>query len=281
MHDSIIIENRELAHLKMLDVRQASKLMLLLLAMCTALLATCSGPLALFATPTPTPTNTPTDTPTSTSTFTPTNTSTPTNTATFTQTPTITPTPTITDTPTITPTPTFDFPDVTVLMNAHCRFGPAKAYLHAIDLLEGDRGLVWNRNYNGSWLWVKWDEEPWPCWVSASVVEVVGDIFSVVEYYPRLPQSTLYGPVRKVWAERHGDQVTVSWEGIWMTEDDFRGYLIKATLCQNGFLFDVAAHTNGTTYTLKDEQSCSKTSKARLYAVEKHGYTDPVAIPWP
>ena len=103
-------------------------------------LSGCQSVQAFFATPTPTASNTPTPT------FTPTATDTPTPT----DTPTITPTPTITDTPTITPTPTFDFPDVTVNQQAHCRYGPNKNYLHAGDLYLGDHGVVWNRNSSSS-----------------------------------------------------------------------------------------------------------------------------------
>ncbi len=244
-------------------------------------LSACASPLRLFATATPTPSATPTPTRTATPTPTPSETPTPTATPTVTSTPTITPTPTVTDTPTITPTPTFDFPDVTVKMQAHCRYGPAKAYLHAGDLYPGDHGLVWNRNYDGSWLWVKWDKQSWPCWVSASVVEVEGDVFTVVVYYRPLPKSTLYGPPKKVRAVRQGDQVVVSWDAVWMTEDDFRGYLIEARICRNGYLLDVAVHTNGTSYTFNDDTNCSRASSGKLYAVEKHGYTDPVSIPWP
>jgi hypothetical protein len=198
-----------------------------------------------------------------------------------TSTATITLTPTITQTPTITPTPTFDFPDVTVAMQAHCRYGPAKAYLHAGDLYPGDHGLVWNRNRNASWLWVKWDKQAWACWVSASVVEIDGDPFTVVEYYHPLPVSSLYGPPKNVQAARNGDQVTVTWDSVWMTQDDFRGYFIKASICQNGLRFDTYVHTNGTSYTFKDEGGCSGSSSGKLYAVEKHGYTDSVPIPWP
>src|SRR4030042_1450831 len=81
-----------------------------------ALSSGCAGVAAWFATPTPTPTYTPTVTPT----------------------PTETPTPTMTPTPTHTPTPTFDFPDITVSVEqAHCRFGPGTAYLHAFTVYHG------------------------------------------------------------------------------------------------------------------------------------------------
>ena len=166
-------------------------------------------------------------------------------------------------------------------MNAHCRYGPGTAYLHAADLYTGDEGQLWNRNYNGTWLWVRFDKLHYACWVSASVVEVEGDIFSVVPYFHPLPKSTLYGPVQKVVADRVGNEVIVTWEEVWMTEDDFRGYLIEAQVCQNGFFIDVAYHTEKTTMTILDETTCDQQSNGRLYAVEKHGYTDPANIPSP
>jgi hypothetical protein len=109
-----------------------------------------------------------TDTPTPTSTFT--------LTPTETFTPTVTFTPTITLTPTITSTPTFAFPTVTVNKQAHCRYGPSVAYLHAADLYLGDVGTVRNRYVNSNWLYVKFDKLNYFCWVAPSVVDVVGDV---------------------------------------------------------------------------------------------------------
>src|SRR3990172_2620076 len=117
-------------------------LAILLAAVMGVLLVGCQSVQALIlpATATATPTATATDT------------ATPTSTSTATDPPTSTLTPTITETPTITPTPTFDFPDVTVSEQAHCRYGPNKSYLHAGDLYAGDHGMLWNRNSNGTWL---------------------------------------------------------------------------------------------------------------------------------
>ncbi len=222
-------------------------------------------------------------TPTLTATSSPTRTSTPTATATptATETPTITLTPTITDTPTITPTPTFDFPDVTVREQAHCRYGPNKNYLHAGDLYAGDHGVLWNRNSNGTWLWVRFDKLWYACWVAASVVDVDGDIFSVVRITTKLPHSVLYDPPDIVEAVRDGDKVTITWEPVYMTVDDDRGYFVEATVCQGGQLVFYPIAVDGTSVTIKDETSCDGDSKAKLYTVEKHGYTDPVAVPWP
>ena len=166
-------------------------------------------------------------------------------------------------------------------MQAFCRYGPGTAYLPAGDLYEGDHGLVWNRNPSGTWLWVRFDKLHYACWVAASVTEIEGDVFTVAAYFPPLPKSTLYGPPGNVQASRNGDQVTVTWNRVPMTEDDDRGYLIQARLCQNGFLFDTAVHTNDTSYTFVDQQDCKGDSSGKLYTVEKHGYTDWVAVPWP
>ncbi|MGW8144854.1 MAG: hypothetical protein ACWGN2_10695 [Anaerolineales bacterium] len=166
-------------------------------------------------------------------------------------------------------------------MQANCRYGPGTAYLYAHDLYEGDHGEVNGRNYSGTWLWIQPDDLDWHCWVAASVVEIEGDINSVVVHSSQLPHSTLYGPPENVQASRKDDRVVVSWNAVWMTDDDDRGYLIEATVCQNGNLISVAVQTDRPKYTFTDELNCEGDSGGRLYAVEKHGYTDPVPIPWP
>jgi hypothetical protein len=117
--------------------------------------------------------------------------------------------------------------------------------------------------------------------VAASLLDIEGDIFTISTYFPPLPKSSLYTAPRKVIASRSGDQVIVTWEEVWMTEDDYRGYLLEAKICQNGYMVDVAVHAEKTSYTFRDERICEEQSKGRLYAVEKHGYTDSVSIPWP
>jgi hypothetical protein len=231
-----------------------------------------------------------TETSTPTLTVTPTFTVTSTPTVTFT--PTDTPTPTITPTFTITPSPTFDFPSVVVsVAQAHCRYGPSVAYLHAADLYQGDTGTVRGRYQNSNWLQVRFDKLSYFCWVSPSVVTVSGDI-SRIRYVAHsnvnMPgPSALYGPPTRVWATRQGDQVTISWDEVWMTEDDDRGYFIEAYVCQNGaylwFTVGEGTLTNQhiTSYTVTDQAGCAYPSYGNLYAVEKHGYTTPVAIPWP
>jgi hypothetical protein len=82
-------------------------------------------------------------------------------------------------------------------------------------------------------------------------------------------------------AERQGDEVVVTWEDVWMTVDDDRGYMIEARVCAEAGLIDVVVATNKTSHNFTDLTSCEGDSGGRLYAVEKHGYTDSIPIDWP
>jgi len=231
------------------------------------------------ATLTPAP---PTDTSTPAFTFTPE----ATFTSTITSTPTITLTPTITFTPSITPTPTFSFPTVTVNKQAHCRYGPSTAFLHAADLYPGDTGMVNARFEYSSWLYIKFDKLGYYCWVAPSVVDVVGDVSTL--NYKELDLFSIgynqYGPPPNVNAIRNGDEVTITWDQVEMTKDKDRGYLIIAFVCQGGaYLWWTFSYPDQytTNYTVKDEAGCPVPSEGLLYTVEKHGFSKPAQIPWP
>jgi hypothetical protein len=191
----------------------------------------------------------------------------------------------VTETPGPSATPTFAFPAVTVNKQAHCRYGPATAYLHAADLYAGDVGTVRGRFNNSKWLYIKFDKLKYFCWVAPSVVDVVGDITMIKFTELRLPgPSVLYGPPKGVTATRNEDKVTISWEVLPMTDDDDRGYLLDIFVCQKGVYFwnpIALENRDQTSYTIKDEAGCPLASGGRLYAVEKHGYTSPVTLNWP
>jgi hypothetical protein len=219
-----------------------------------------------------------TETPASTLTFTPT--------ITETLIPTFTLTPSITPSPTISATPTFAFPTVTVNKQAHCRYGPSVAYLHAADLYPGDVGTVRGRFLYSKWLFVKFDKLNYFCWVAPSVVEVVGDISKIklTELNLQAIGSNQYGPPNILSVVRDGNKVTVTWQQIEMTKDKDRGYFWELFVCQNGnyiWWTDSYPDQFTTSFTVKDEAGCSEPSSGLLYTVEKHGYSDPVKIPWP
>ena len=185
-------------------------------------------------------------------------------------------------TPSITPTPTYDPPDARVLEQANCRYGPGAAYLYEWGLYPTDRVEIHGRNDQGTWVYV----DPWTyvdrCWVRADLVDVFrGDLFEAPVYYGRLPFSVLYKPPTNVRASRNGDEVQIVWNPVWMTEDDDRGYLIEAWVCQGGQLVFTPIHVNQPPAFFQDEAGCPQASMARLYTAEKHGYTQWVKVPWP
>lgn len=228
---------------------------------------------SLTLTPTPSPVPSLTPSPVPTATPTPTTTATPTATA--------SPTPTITQTPTVTPTSVL--PLVTVKEQANCRYGPGTAYLYAQGLYAGDTGVAGGRNYNGNWVWIKPDKSGWYCFAALSVLEVEQgrDIMRLpVSHWP-LPHSTFYHPPSNVDAVRDGNKVTVTWNKVSMTEDDDRGYLLEAFVCQDGNQIFMAVNPMKPRYVFIDDQSCPERSSALLYTVDKHGYSNPVKVPWP
>jgi hypothetical protein len=233
----------------------------------------CSMPSQILATATPLPpteTVTPSFTPTPEATFTP----------------TITLTPTITFTPSITPTPTFSFPSATVNKQAHCRYGPSVAFLHAADLYPGDTGQVNGRFEYSGWLYMKFDKLNYYCWVAPSVVDVVGDVNTLYYNEPDLQSVgySQYPAPGNISAVRNGDEVTISWDQVVMTADKDRGYLIIAFVCQGGaYLWWTFSYPDQytTSYTVKDEAGCPVPSEGLLYTVEKHGFSKPATIPWP
>jgi hypothetical protein len=213
-----------------------------------------------------------------------TGTETPTSTSTLAPTKTLTATPAVT--PTITATPTFAFPTVTVNKQAHCRYGPSVAYLHAADLYTGDVGTVRGRYVYGNWLYIKFDKLNYFCWAAPSVVDVVGDVSTLAYKELNLQSigSNMYGPPKNVSAVRDGNKVTISWEQVKMTLDDDRGYLLELFVCQDTIYMwwtDSYPDQYSSSYTVRDEAGCAQPSSGKLYTVEKHGFSEPVIIPWP
>lgn len=251
------------------------------------LLAACGGvetaqPTATAsATTLPSKTPAPTETPLPTGTATPTLTPTRTRPPTITRTPTITLTPTVTPTPTISPTPTRDYPDVVVKEQANCRYGPSIAYLYRWGLYAGDTAEVHGRNWNGTWYWIKPFNLDSHCWASEIVFEERIDAMALPYIQPILPKTTFAGPPTNVQAFRNGDRVTITWVPVPLSDDKRRGHLIEATQCINGSLIFQPYHTDGAEITIQDDQNCDKPSGALLYTAEKHGYSDPVQVPWP
>jgi hypothetical protein len=169
--------------------------------------------------------------------------------------------------------------------NLACLFGPAKTYLWARDLHQGDTGFVWGLAPVGVWLYVKMDKLDIPCWVYPSYLDIEGDVKTVKVQSVWLPiTDALYAAPRNVMAGREAGQVTITWEPVHMTQDDDRGYFLDVWVCQDGnyvWMPTGLPDQYHTSVTFKDQPGCSQPSGGKLYTVEKHGYTSPVNIPWP
>lgn len=199
------------------------------------------------------------------------------------------PTPFIPSTPTI--TPTFTAPRITILVTSACLYGPGSAYLYKYGLNATVRMTVIGRNMDGTWLSIKsaYDPASNACWIKSTLVKFdTGAIKDVPIVWTALPYSTLYKPPL-VSANRVGNEVSIFWQPVWMTEDDYVGYLIEVWVCQGGsqvFLpikYATSFDHNSTMMVIQveDDPGCDLPSSARIYTVEKHGYTDYRMIPWP
>jgi hypothetical protein len=164
-------------------------------------------------------------------------------------------------------------------------WGPAKQYLWGWDLRAGDTGTVYGRAPEGTWLYVFMDRVGKWCWISPYVINVAGDPSKLHVHQVILPiTDALYHSPTKISGVREGDQVTISWEAVWMTADDDNGYFLDVHVCQNGNYIwwptqKLTQYDTSATFT--DQTGCSEKSGGQIYTVEKHGYTSPVEIPWP
>jgi hypothetical protein len=175
---------------------------------------------------------------------------------------------------------------VVVNTQAHCRYGPSKAYLHAADLYPGDKGEVRGRFPYSNWLQIKFDKLAYWCWVSPSVVDVSGDITTVYETEVDLLKvgTSQYGPPKNINAVRNGKHVTITWNQVKMTKDKDRGYFIEAWVCQGGaYLWWTVSFDNQytTSYTVQDESGCGEPSGGEIRTVNKEGYSTAAKIKWP
>lgn len=208
--------------------------------------------------------------------------SSPSSTTTLIPSPSLTPLPTFTFTPGL--TPTYAILRGTVLEQANCRYGPGAAYLYKYGLYAGNNIEIIGRNEPGTWTVIRAIGGTNPCWVKASLLDIHGEVMSLAPAELPLPMSPYYGPLTGVFAERNGNDVTISWNLMELRAGDDSlqyPYLVEAWLCQNGqFTFSPIGSWE-TVVTVQDEPGCSNPSHARVYGVEKHGYTLWMNVPWP
>lgn len=208
----------------------------------------------------------------------------PSSTLTTTSTSTHTPTWVPSLTPSPSPSATYAILRGKVLEQANCRYGPGAAYLYKYGLYPGYNLEIIGRNETGTWIVIQAIGGTNPCWVKASLLDIKGEVMGLAPTSLSLPQSPYYGPLTGANAQRSGDNVTISWHPLVLRAGDDSlqfPYLVEAWLCQAGEIHFTPFGTWDTILTVQDQAGCTEPSHARVYGVEKHGYTNWVEIPWP
>jgi hypothetical protein len=240
-----------------------------------------TSPVDKFAQP---PTQSPVPSPSVDATIEPSPSPTPSLTSVPTQTPTAAPTFTPSETAAPSITPTYAILRGTILEQSNCRYGPGAAYLYKYGVYKDYYMDMIGRNSTGTWVVVQAIGGNNPCWVKASLINIKGDIVSLAPMSLPLPQSPYYGPLTGISAIRKGNMVILSWNPLILRAGDDSlqyPYLVEAWLCKNGQLSFSPIGTWDTILTVQDEAGCAEASHARVYGVEKHGYTAWVNFAWP
>lgn len=197
--------------------------------------------------------------------------------------PSITPTKPPTQSPTPSISPTYAILRGTVKEQSNCRYGPGAAYLYKYGLYSGNTLDIIGRNDTGTWILVRAIGGNNPCWIKASLMDIRGEVTSLAPGSLPLPQSPYYGPLTGVSSKRDADTVIISWDTLNLRAGDDSlqyPYLIEAWLCHAGQIVFESIGSWQTIVSVQDESGCSELSHARIYGVEKHGYTAWVTIPW-
>jgi hypothetical protein len=145
---------------------------------------------------------------------------------------------------------------------------------------------VIGRMEGSSWLLVRAIGGKNSCWVNGEYMELLGEKSALEPKDPHvvLPWSPYYGPLTGVSAIRKGDIVTVFWDPLYLRAGDDseqHPYVVEAWVCQDGeFVFSPVGSYN-LAEEIRDEPGCSQESHGRVFAAEKHGYTQWMKIRWP
>ena len=128
------------------------------------------------------------------------------------------------------------------------------------------------------------------CWIPAGEAQLQGGQVEDLPLAPtQFPRSEYEFGSPSATARRSGDEVTVSWETVYMSADEVQGYLIDAYVCQGGqyihlpvFVGVTYEQNTGTlTTTITDEPGCTELSRARIVSMGKRGFAEWEKIFWP
>ncbi len=171
--------------------------------------------------------------------------------------------------------------------HVNCYYGPSKAYLYKYGLLKGNRLDIIGWQPDTGYLQVKAIGGDNPCWMNMEFMDIAGDIQSVRPVSPedvKLPQSPYYPALAFAKAERSGNEVTITWSPLKLKAGDDseqEPYLLETWVCRDGKITFVPVGAYQNQAKVADEPGCGGLSHARVYGVEKHGYTKYLEFDWP
>ena len=193
--------------------------------------------------------------------------------------------PTFTPLPTLTPTYQV-LRGVVIPDRVNCRYGPGAVYLYKYGLSAGNRLEIIGRLEDASWVLVQAIGGNNPCWVNAELFDIQGDLLTVapMDVHVVMAWSPYYSALTGVSATRNGDTVTVFWNPLVLRAGDDSEqtpYVVEAWVCQDGEIVFQPVGSWTTAANVTDEAGCAEESYMRVFAAEKHGYTQWIAIAVP
>jgi hypothetical protein len=167
-----------------------------------------------------------------------------------------------------------------------CRFGPGVMYLFKYSVANTTVLEIIGRMELSNWILVQAVGGNNPCWVNGDYMEIRGDIQAVrpVDPHKVLAWSPYYSALDSVSAERNGDVVTVYWSPLILRAGDDSGYVpyvVEAWVCVDGEITFAPVGSYSLAAEVVDEPGCDKPSYVRVFAAEKHGYTQWRVVDWP
>lgn len=213
--------------------------------------------------------------------------------ASFTQTaqavPTNTPPPTETPAPPASPTPTSFAPTVvlpvTIKVAANCRFGPDTAYAGPGGLRMGKTLEAFGRDASGQWFLVREPGRSASCWVNIVALQFQGDPNTLAVAPVQLLLTDKYPPPANVSAVRNGNQVTISWSDVAITNPKAvypeSRFFLELWLCNGSALTYSILASKDLAVTVTDQPGCSEPSHGVIHTATREGYSQPAVIPWP
>jgi hypothetical protein len=182
-------------------------------------------------------------------------------------------------------------PQGTLQKHTDCNYGPADWFTYKTSFPEGTQVEVVGKDESGKWLAIQ-EVGGWNyCWVSADVAQLTGiDMGSLPVAQVLFPRSKYeFGSPLTATTRRTGNEVTVSWEAVFMSLDEVHGYVLDLEVCrsnqiQHSYIFVPVTYEENQgilSAVFDDEAGCSEPSKAYIITYGRRGFAEWEMIFWP